>query len=99
MNICDFLLMELHLMTAAIQQQKHQLGMELRPNSVYIRDDVRLQKIAIEIGERRQCGESLASIARELNRRGDKGKYGGRWYPASVGAYLKKTCNSAQMPS
>ncbi|RJF92347.1 recombinase family protein [Noviherbaspirillum saxi] len=46
--------------------------------------------IAAEILSRRSRGESLGSIAHALNCQGVKGRYGARWYTASVRAYLRR---------
>jgi hypothetical protein len=46
--------------------------------------------IAAEISSRRARGDSYGSIARELNRKGLTGRNGGRWYTASVRAYVQK---------
>ena len=51
------------------------------------------QLIAAEIIARRTRGDSFGAIARELNRRGHAGRYGGRWYGASVRHYFRKFCD------
>lgn len=46
--------------------------------------------VTAEIRRRMQHGESLSTIARGLNRDGLRGAYGGRWYAASVQAYINR---------
>lgn len=46
--------------------------------------------IRLDILRRRAQGKSFSAIARELNREGIKGRYGCRWYAASVRTYLLK---------
>lgn len=44
--------------------------------------------VTAEIRNRMQRGESLSVIARALNRDGLRAPYGGRWYAASVRAFI-----------
>lgn len=46
------------------------------------------ENIRREIRRRRSEGESYRAIAMALNRRGDRGPNGGRWYEASVRAVV-----------
>lgn len=47
-------------------------------------------RIVAEVIRRRQQGDTLASIADDLNRRGVAGKRGGRWYPSTVKYLLER---------
>ncbi|WP_440963996.1 recombinase family protein [Massilia sp. GER05] len=42
------------------------------------------------LAARRASGETYAAIAADLNRRGIRGRYGARWYSASVWALLHR---------
>lgn len=42
------------------------------------------------LSARRASGETYASIAADLNLRGIRARYGGRWYSASVWAFLHR---------
>jgi hypothetical protein len=46
--------------------------------------------LLMELNTRRNSGESFAALAADLNRRGVRGRYGARWYTASVRAFLHR---------
>lgn len=52
--------------------------------------DTTCSDIGLELAARRAGGESYAAIAIDLNRRGLRGRYGGRWYTSSVRALLQR---------
>jgi len=47
-------------------------------------------RLLMELNTRRNSGESFAALAADLNRRGVRGRYGARWYTASVRAFLRR---------
>lgn len=48
------------------------------------------RRLLLELFTRRDSGESFAALAADLNRRGVRGRYGARWYTASVRAFLHR---------
>lgn len=54
------------------------------------------RRLLLELFMRRDSGESFAALAADLNRRGVRGRYGARWYTASVRAFLHR--RSADRP-
>lgn len=89
----EFLLVQLALLTGGMILEHRDVrgAKQKRDASCHTRwADERLNTLPDEIRSRINRGESFAAIARDLNSRGVRGRYGGRWYPASVQAFAKR---------
>lgn len=89
----EFLLVQLGLLTGGMISERRDAGhAKQKPNASCPAKgaDERLNTLLDEIRSRINRDESFAAIARDLNSRGVRGRYGGRWYPASVQAFAKR---------
>lgn len=92
-NEATFLLKQ--LLELADTLRTRQTSIPTRSNVVSERTDAieysrTIDCIRSELEVRRAGGESYAALAIDLNRRGLRGRYGGRWYTASVRALLQR---------
>lgn len=90
--------------TSFLLKQLKELAMALRSTNILrqlrhrslptVAGAARQQKaddiILSELAARRRGGETYAAMAMDLNRRGLRGDYGGRWYASSVRAALRR---------
>jgi len=89
----DFLLVELMALNQAcvssqVSARNRQLLGAIKHSGPTV--PYREAHVMAEIRKRQQRGESLSVIARGLNRDGLRGAYGGRWYAASVHAFIAR---------
>ncbi|WP_162256946.1 recombinase family protein [Noviherbaspirillum sp. Root189] len=93
MNKGDFLVRQLSSLNGAMSNARAKELVGSPGEDALSRDDLSgstMESAVLKILEQRAHGETLGSIAQSLNRLGIRGRYGGRWYMASVRAVLRR---------
>ena len=83
-----FLLQQMIELTEALQREP---GAKVARR---VAPDVPPGQLFIDMTERRKAGDSFGTIAHALNRQGVRGKYGGRWYGATVRNFIRRMQNT-----
>ena len=93
LEAAGFMLRQLTELAVAMRGKRGRIPIRELPPSVRPEeiDFIQVEQgLLVELFKRRDSGESFAAIAADLNRRGVRGRYGARWYTASVRAFLHR---------